>query len=148
MIQKNKTTLLIITLIIILILILVAQVLLPRKGENILPSASPTTQNEKNNEFKIISMPTTQLIRVTDSVKIIFNKPVNSESITLEILPQVNILPLFDSTLTELTIEPAQIWDFDKTYIIRVLKSTKSKDNIPLDKDYEFTFTTKSYSGT
>ena len=90
---------------------------------------------------------TNQSLRARDVIKITFDRPVNNESLNLEITPQEEILPSFNQSLTELSIEPANAWNYDTEYLITILKSTKSTSNLDLGKDYQFKFKTVPYSG-
>lgn len=146
--KQPKTYLLIVLLILILIAFIAIQLF---KGTPtaptpvLLPSPSPVIQID---ELKILnSNITNESIEVTSVIKIRFNRPVNNETLALNISPEEAFLPLFDPTLTELTIKPTDSWQFKTTYTINILKNTKSQDGKFLDKDYQFIFTTKPYSG-
>lgn len=80
-------------------------------------------------------------------VKIQFSKPVDKKSLTLQINPKKEILPYFDASLTNLTVEPVKTWDFNTSYTLIVTRSTQSSDNQPLDQDFQFVFKTLPYSG-
>lgn len=107
-----------------------------------------TQQNPQVNTFSIISTTTSSTpINVSASIEIIFSKPVANESLDLKISPEETILPLFDSNMTLLTIKPANVWKYNTSYSIKISPQTKSGENQPLDKVYEFNFKTIPYSG-
>lgn len=144
--SQPKTLILIVVLIIIVVLILIIQISrdnTPSQAPQ--PFPSPIIQIE---ETKIINTNLSdQPIEITDVVKIKFDRPLDNESLALSISPEEAIIPLFDPTLTELTIKPSSTWQFNTSYTINILKTTKSQDGKFLDKDYPFLFTTKPYSG-
>lgn len=84
---------------------------------------------------------------VAEFVKIEFNKPVLGRGVHLEITPDTGINYQLNQSGTELTIEPKNAWNFDTIYTLKLPRATFSQDDEPLDKDYEFTFTTIKFGG-
>lgn len=84
---------------------------------------------------------------VTEQIKIKFNKPVDPKSLKLELFPANEIELSFDSTNTELTVNPTNAWGFSTNYFIKITKETKSQDGESLDSDYTYSFKTYPYSG-
>lgn len=151
--DKSKTVYLIFFLIFLVIVLVAVQIFKTRKDQG-RPEQGETGQAEKvqqaeqKPDFKIISSsPSDKPIGVTTPFKIKFSKPVALVSVIYEIKPQEQVTISLDSTGTEVVFEHIQAWNFDTIYTIKLLKSTISSDFVPLDKDYEFTFKTASYSG-
>lgn len=141
--MKSKTVYLIIFLITLIIIIIVVQILRnPNQFGSPIPPPSPSP-----NLRILLTNISNQPIKVNENITIRFNKKVNNETLVLQITPEEEILPLFNPSLNQLTIEPINTWKYDTSYTIKVLKTTKSADNNPLDKDYEFNFKTEPYTG-
>lgn len=98
--------------------------------------------------FNIIgSNITKDLFGVTQFVKIKFNKPVLVESLDIKIIPEEKITTIFDSTFTELTIQPRNAWSFNSIYTIKISNKTLSQDQQYLNRDHSFTFITIKHGG-
>lgn len=155
---KSSTTLLIILLITIIVLIILVQIFAgSRQKDSVqnlpieVPSATSTPENPLTPEGENVKILTTNIteapLAINAPVKFKFSKTMDNESLKLQITPQEELLPLFDQTLTELSIEPTNAWDFNTKYQIKIFKETKAADGSALDKDYEFSFSTLPYSG-
>lgn len=144
--KQSKTIYLIVILVITIIVLFIIQFF---RGSS--EPAQNNTQIQIFNPPPELKILTTTLspepIKVTDSITIKFDKPVNKVSLVLTVDPQTEIITFFDPSRTELTIEPANAWNFDKTYTITIFRATLSEDNQLLDKDYHFTFKTREYVG-
>lgn len=149
--KQTKTVYLVFALIAIVVLIMVVQTFKSSEKVNIEPkkaTSEPIIQFTPPKQFTIASTNITdQTIQVSGGIKITFNKPVNNESLALKITPKTELSLLFNSDLTELTIKPAEVWNFDTRYTIKIAKSTRSQDNHLLDKNYEFSFQTQKFVG-
>ena len=150
--KLSKTILLIFILILLIFILLGVQLLFKKNAEKDqpLPSA-PIPVFIKPSPAPKFSITSTnissELINVIDSIEITFNRPVDNETLALKITPEENILPLFDSSLTKLSIKPVNVWNYNTSYTIIISAQTKSEDNNSLDKNYEFTFKTIPYYG-
>mgnify|MGYP001589882754 CR=1 FL=1 len=149
--NQPKTTLLIFILIAIVILVILIQIF-----KFSTPSSPVTNKEDKSQIIQYVQPPKLKIvstsipntpIKVTDVIKIRFDKPVDNQSLTLEITPPEETLPLFDQGFIELTIKPINAWDFNKQYTIKILQPTRSQDGQPLDKNYEFSFQSEAYIG-
>ena len=155
--KQPKTIYLILILLILFIIIILVQIFKTPKPiseiqppEEIQPTKGPSNEIGEfpKSEFKLLSSNITdQPISMADSIILIFNAPVNLNSLFYEIEPVEELNFSLNSTKTEVTIEPVGAWDFDTQYSIKVLKETKSQEGNLLDKDYVFTFKTYPYSG-
>ena len=149
--KQSKTVYLVFALLTIVVLIMLVQIL--KFSEKPTPSPSgnasppPITQFIPPPKFKIVSNISGQLVKVNEAIKITFDRPVDNESLTLEVFPKEEVVILFNPSLTELSVKPTNAWDFNTGYTIKVSKSTRSQDREFLDKDYEFYFQTKPYMG-
>lgn len=146
--KPPKTKLLIFVLIAVLVALALLQTL---KSSNSSPEKINNSQISKYLEppkLKIMytNIPT-KPIAVTNTIKITFDKPVDSPSLVLRIDPEEEVTAVFDQNFKELTIKPVNAWDFDTRYTITVFQSTKSQDQQTLDKDYEFMFQSEAYIG-
>ncbi|MCR4306217.1 MAG: Ig-like domain-containing protein [Candidatus Daviesbacteria bacterium] len=148
--KQSKTIYLVFALLGIVILIILVQV--------IRFSEAPKSKTDQNIEpidqfippakFKITSTNISdQPFEVDKDIRLIFEQPVDNESLNIKISPEEKVVFLFNSNLTELTITPTNAWDFNTRYTIKVSKSTKSQKQEYLDKDYEFYFETRPYGG-
>lgn len=150
--KQPKTVYLVFGLLGVVILIILVQVFKvsekPTPAQNKIVNPPEVVQFIPPAKFKITSTNiSSQSIEVNEVVKFAFDRSVNNESLSLEIKPQEDILPLFDPSLTELTIKPINAWNFNTRYTVKILKSTMSQDKQPLDQDYEFSFQSKPYIG-
>lgn len=150
--RQSKTVYLVFALFGIVVLIILVQILkfsekpLPSTNGNISPS--PIAQFSPPPKFKIVSTNiSSQPVGVNEVIRIAFDRPVDNESLTLEVSPKEEVVILFNPSLTELSAKPANAWDFNTHYTVKVSKSTKSQDREFLDQDYEFSFQTKPYIG-
>ena len=151
---STKIIYLFLFLIFILVIILVARIFLdpststqPEPIKVFEPISTKPKQALQSNLTIISTNLTAKPIGVTQTITFKFNRPVDNETLSLQINPEEDVLPLFDQTLTELTLEPSNTWGFDKSYSVKIFRTTKSKDGYSLDKDYEFKFQTLPYSG-
>ncbi len=148
--KQTKTTYLVFALIGVVVLIMLVQVIKfseppDQKNNN---SQAPVTQYIPPPKFKILSTNISdQPAEVLDVIRLSFDQPVDNKSLTIEISPQEDVIFLFNSDLTELTITPTNAWNFNTLYTIKVSKSTKSQKQESLEKDYEFSFQTEEYGG-
>ncbi len=149
--KQPKTVYLVFALLGLVVIIMLVQIVKFSEKPNSEPNrqAAPSVaQFTSSPKFQILSTSlTNEPVKVNQPVVITFNQPVNNQKLALEISPKVEILPLFSSDLTELTIKPLNVWSFDTHYTIKVLQSTQAQDNQFLDKDYEFSFQTQVYIG-
>ena len=150
--KQPKTVYLVFGLLGIVIIIILVQVFKFSEKSSPSPcgntSPPPITQFIPPPKFKIISTNiTSQSVEVNEGIKLTFDRPVDNESLTLEVFPKEEVVILFNPSLTELSVKPTNAWDFNTSYTIKVLKSTKSQNKELLDKDYEFSFQTKPYIG-
>ena len=140
---NKRVIILLVFLILVALIILLLQFFYGSKNNNEKLLPSPSTQ------FNILTQPIASGTEasVTEMIKIKFSKPVDPASLELELIPVNEIKIYFDSTNTELTIEPTNAWAFSTEYFIKIPKSTKSMDGSNLEGDYTYGFKTYPYSG-
>ncbi|MDD5147391.1 MAG: Ig-like domain-containing protein [Candidatus Daviesbacteria bacterium] len=150
--NQSKTIYLIFALIGLVVLVMLVQVLKfsekPNPNPNNKVSPQPIIEFTPPPKFKIVSTNiSSQPVEVNEAVKITFDRPVDNEGLALEISPKEEVVILFNSSLTELSIKPANAWDYNTSYTITIPKSIRAQDNQFLDKDYEFSFQTEPRMG-
>ncbi|GEM_PF-5481777 len=149
--KQSKTVYLVFALIGIVIIIMLVQVFKFSQPGTPAPAKStplPIVQYTPPPQFRIVSTDiTNQPVFVTDTITLTFDRPANNEKLAFEITPEEKVLALFSPDLTRVTFTPFNAWHFNTSYTIKVLKSTQSSDSQFLDKDYEFSFQTKPYTG-
>lgn len=149
---RSKTIFLLAILVIILIIILIVQSLIRTTGPQEPPlKKSPIPQSSSGflskPPFKVLSNDLSLPVGIRDSVQIGFEKPVDGESLALEIEPYEDTVLTFDPSATFLTIEPAKSWKYDTEYKIKIYSETLSKEGSTLDQNYTIHFKTKPYIG-
>lgn len=149
--KQSKTIYLIIALIIMIVLLVLVQIFKSSEKTSSTSNteeSTPIVQFTPAPKFKIVSTDIPDKpIELDQPIKIIFDRPVNNESLTLEVTPKEEVLILFDQTLTEMAVKPANAWNFNTRYTIKVSRATKAQDYQFLDKDYEFAFQTRPFVG-
>lgn len=149
--KQSKTKYLIIALIVMIVLLILVQIFKSpgQTGPTFNAGGNtPIVQFTPAPKFKIASTDIPDKpIELDRPIKITFDRPVDNESLALEVTPKEEVLILFDQTLTEMVIKPTNAWNFNTRYTIEVSRSTKAQDHQFLDKDYEFTFQTKLFVG-
>lgn len=144
--MKNKTIYLLLFLIFILVLILFLKSQFDK---------SPNKSVGQNNLTPVVQLSTFKLIAtnissgtigITEPIKLQFDQPIIS-NIIYTIEPQKEEKIGIGATPNEIIIDPVDAWNFDTSYTLKILKSTKSVNGQYLDKDYTYTFKTPPYSG-
>lgn len=118
------------------------------KQENFNQEKINIIQSPAMEEFKILGTSLTgNKVGPADIIKIYFNKPISEKNLFIQILPELKVNYKFDENLTELSIEPVEIWVYDTNYIIKIVKSTMSRNYQTLNQDYIFRFSTIKLGG-
>lgn len=149
---KSKTVYLVLFLIFLLIIVIIVQI----NQDPIFWVQQPVTNSngqvketpKKPNQFKILSTSLSDKpLGITEPIIIRFDKNASPFSVIYEINPteEIKISPSFDPK--EIIIEPTGAWNFDTSYQLKILKTTRSLDYSELDKEYNYTFKTVPYSG-
>jgi hypothetical protein len=138
----NKTIALISVLVFLIIVLVVVQLLKPA------PEKQTPLPLQKQALFKISSTTITQEpLSPAQPIKITFDSPASKQNLKVTTVPEVAIKTTFNKNLTEMTIEPIEIWDYNSSYILRITKEENNSEEKLLDKDYQFTFKTLPFSG-
>ncbi len=142
--RKSKTIYLLIFLVIILIGLLALKNLPLRK------QPGPTTETTINSEpyLTITSVNLSdQPFSITEPILITFSRPVEEKTMKILLIPQTPATIQFDSSKTQLIIDPQDAWNFNTNYQLSISKEAKSQAGLSLDKDYIYAFKTIGYSG-
>jgi|SRR3989344_6342116 len=138
---NKKFIILLVFLVIIALVILFVKILY-------VPKEYTTSPSVLLPQFSVLSpLSSNTEISVTEKIVIRFSRPVDPKSLELELIPVNDIKLSFDSTSTELTVEPTNAWAFSTEYFIKIPQTTKSMDGSNLEGDYTYAFKTYPYSG-
>ncbi|MGL4993088.1 MAG: Ig-like domain-containing protein [Bacteroidales bacterium] len=86
-----------------------------------------------------------ELVECSTPIYISFNWDMDEESIqeALTIEPKTEGTITFEDSQYRVCFTPTNPWEVNTTYRVKLDKSAKHPDNIPMEEDFEFSFTTK-----
>lgn len=143
----SKTLYLIIALIIGIIVLFVIKLSVPSPNTSQNPPGEVIQFSPPPNLKILTTTLSSEPINVTEGFIVKFDKPVNKSSLVLTIVPQTEVIISLDAGGTELIVEPADAWMYDRFYTVTIFRSTLSEDGELLDKDYQFNFKAKPFIG-